>query len=101
VRARGKYTLLILDGYDSHVTQALIGYAHASKILLLMFPPHATHALQPLDVACYRLLVQAAKRAEIDARKEEAIRKSNAKKSAQLPKQAKSKTLQKSQSKVT
>jgi hypothetical protein len=38
VRARGKYTLLILDGHNSHVTQALIEYAHSSKILLLMFP---------------------------------------------------------------
>jgi hypothetical protein len=58
VRARGKYRLLILDGHGSHVTQAFIEYAHANKILLLIFPPHATHALQPLDVACYGPLSQ-------------------------------------------
>ena len=56
VRARGKYRLLILDGHDSHVTKAFIEYAHANKILALLFPPHATHALQPLDVACFRSL---------------------------------------------
>ncbi|KAF1925596.1 uncharacterized protein M421DRAFT_69770, partial [Didymella exigua CBS 183.55] len=33
-----------------------IEYAHANKILVLLFPPHATHALQPLDVACFRSL---------------------------------------------
>ncbi|KAF1927806.1 DDE-domain-containing protein, partial [Didymella exigua CBS 183.55] len=58
VRAQGKYRLLILDGHSSHVTKAFIEYAHANKILLLIFPPHATHALQPLDVACYRPLAQ-------------------------------------------
>jgi hypothetical protein len=57
VRARGKYRLLILDGHGSHVTKAFIEYAHANKILVLLFPPHATHALQPLDVACFRSLV--------------------------------------------
>jgi hypothetical protein len=56
VRARGKYRLLILDGHGSHVTKAFIEYAHANKILVLLFPPHATHALQPLDVACFRSL---------------------------------------------
>jgi hypothetical protein len=56
VRARGKYRLLILDGHGSHVTKAFIDYAHANKILVLLFPPHATHALQPLDVACFRSL---------------------------------------------
>jgi hypothetical protein len=58
VRARGKYRLLILNGYGSHVTQAFIEYAYANKILLLIFPLHATHALRPLDVACYGLLSQ-------------------------------------------
>jgi hypothetical protein len=45
VRARGKYRLLVLDGHSSHVTQAFIEYAHTNKILLLVFPLHATHAL--------------------------------------------------------
>jgi hypothetical protein len=44
---------------------------------------------------------QAAKRAQTEARKEEAQRKNNAEKSTQLPKQAKSKASQKPQSKVT
>jgi hypothetical protein len=58
VKARGKYRLLILDGHGSHVTKAFIDYAHEHKILPLIFPPHATHTLQPLDVACFKSLAQ-------------------------------------------
>ncbi len=56
VKARGKYKLLILDGHGSHVTKAFIDYTHKHRILLLIFPPHATHTLQPLDVVCFKSL---------------------------------------------
>jgi hypothetical protein len=57
-KARGKYRLLILDGHGSHVTKRFIDYCDQHRILLLIFPPHASHTLQPLDVACFKPLSQ-------------------------------------------
>ena len=58
-RARRRYRLLILDGHRSHVTPDFIEYAHSHKILLMIFPPHSTHRLQPLDVALFSPLARA------------------------------------------
>jgi len=44
--------LLILDGYRSHITLEFCQYC-LDHILLLCFPPHATHLLQPLDVGLF------------------------------------------------
>jgi hypothetical protein len=55
-KARRRYRLLIIDGHGSHVTKAFIDYCHENKILLFVFPPHATHTLQPLDVVCFKSL---------------------------------------------
>jgi hypothetical protein len=57
-KARRRYRLLIIDGHGSHVTKAFIDYCDQHKILLLIFPPHATHTLQPLDVVCFKSLAQ-------------------------------------------
>ena len=57
-KARRRYRLLILDGHGSHVTKDFINYCDSHKILLLIFPPHATHTLQPLDVVCFKSLSQ-------------------------------------------
>jgi hypothetical protein len=57
-KARRKYRLLILDGHGSYVTKAFIDYCDENKILVLVFPPHATHTLQPLDVSCFKPLSQ-------------------------------------------
>ena len=57
-KARRRWRLLILDGHGSHVTRAFIKYCDEHKILLLIFPPHATHTLQPLDVVCFKPLAQ-------------------------------------------
>jgi hypothetical protein len=40
------------------VTRRFIDYCDNYRILLLIFPPHATHTLQPLDVACFKSLSQ-------------------------------------------
>jgi hypothetical protein len=32
---------------------AFINYCDDNKILLVVFPPHATHSLQPLDVVMF------------------------------------------------
>ncbi|KAF7577485.1 hypothetical protein PtrM4_017250 [Pyrenophora tritici-repentis] len=53
------YRLLLLDGHGSHVTMEFIEYCHDNKILLFVFPPHATHTLQPLDVVMFKPLSNA------------------------------------------
>jgi hypothetical protein len=50
------YRLLLLDGHGSHPTMDFINYCDDNKILLAVFPPHATHTLQPLDVGMFKLL---------------------------------------------
>lgn len=43
--------LLLLDGHHSHTKNIeLIAFARDQGIILLCFPPHCTHRLQPLDV---------------------------------------------------
>jgi hypothetical protein len=58
-KARRKWRLLILDGHGSHVTMDFISFCDANKILLMVFPPHATHSLQPLDVVMFAPLSSA------------------------------------------
>ena len=45
--------LLLLDNHRSHVTLETIDYAKEHGIVLLSFPPHCSHKLQPLDRAVY------------------------------------------------
>jgi hypothetical protein len=52
-KARGFWRLLILDGHSSHITMSFIDYCSRHKILLLIYPPHSTQTLQPLDVGCF------------------------------------------------
>ncbi|EUC26702.1 hypothetical protein COCCADRAFT_42287 [Bipolaris zeicola 26-R-13] len=42
-----------------HLTPSFIEYCHAHRILLAVFPPHATQSLQPLDVGVYSPLATA------------------------------------------
>lgn len=52
-KARSSYRILILDGHGSHLTDDFISYCDSNKILLMVFPPHSTHSLQPLDVVLF------------------------------------------------
>ena len=52
-KARRQWRLLILDGHGSHLTPDFLAYCDANRILLMVFPPHSTHSLQPLDVAIF------------------------------------------------
>jgi len=52
-KARRSWRLLIVDGHGSHITWSFIKYCDRNRILLLVFPPHSTHTLQPLDVALF------------------------------------------------
>jgi hypothetical protein len=51
--AGGKPRVLLLDGHSSHYTLDVVQFARAHNITLLAYPPHCTHALQGLDVACF------------------------------------------------
>jgi hypothetical protein len=55
-KARQSWRLLILDGHESHTSMAFINYCDQNRILLAVFPPHATHTLQPLDVVMFKSL---------------------------------------------
>lgn len=45
----GKKVLLVLDNHDSHLYVPTIEFCKANGIVLLSFPPHTSHKLQPLD----------------------------------------------------
>jgi hypothetical protein len=57
--ASTRYRLLLLNGHRSHVTMDFINYCYNHKILLAVYPPHATHTLQPLDVVMFKPLANA------------------------------------------
>ena len=52
-RKTGVYRLLVLDGHESHHSDAFEQYCKDNKIITLCMPPHSSHILQPLDVACF------------------------------------------------
>jgi hypothetical protein len=49
----GAYRLLIIDGHESHNSQEFRDRCKEKNIKLLFMPPHSSHLLQPLDVACF------------------------------------------------
>lgn len=60
-KARRSWRLLIIDGHGDHVSVEFIEYCHANKILLMVYPLHSTHTLQPLDVVIFAPLAAAYK----------------------------------------
>jgi hypothetical protein len=52
-KSRRRWRLLFVDGYDSHVTLPFLEQLYKHKILVAVYPPHATYRLQPLDVGCF------------------------------------------------
>lgn len=50
----GRYRLLLLDGYGSHLTYEFWEYAKENRICLFRLPPHSTHLTQPLDVGVFQ-----------------------------------------------
>ncbi|KKA23088.1 hypothetical protein T310_2814 [Rasamsonia emersonii CBS 393.64] len=52
-RTAGKYRLLILDDHHSHATAEFDQFCTENMIIPLYLPPHSSHLLQPLDVACF------------------------------------------------
>jgi hypothetical protein len=58
-KARRSYRLLILDGHGSHITMDFLDYCDQNRVLVMIFPPHSTHTLQPLDVVMFKPLSSA------------------------------------------
>lgn len=45
--------LIVLDNHASHLSVDMINYCRENGIILLSFPPHTSHKLQPLDRSVY------------------------------------------------
>lgn len=45
--------LLLLDNHEAHVTVKAVNFCRENGIIMLSFPPHTSHKLQPLDVSVY------------------------------------------------
>jgi hypothetical protein len=58
-RVRGRFRLLILDGYGSHLTPQFDRICAENDIIPLCMPSHSSHLLQPLDVGCFAVLKRA------------------------------------------
>lgn len=52
-------TLLLLDNHSSHMALKNIEFCRENGIILLTFPPHCTHKLQPMDRAIFGPLKKA------------------------------------------
>jgi len=46
--------LLYLDGHKSHIDMSLAKMARDNQVSIICLPAHATHFLQPLDVAVFK-----------------------------------------------
>lgn len=42
-----------MENHESHINLGAVEYARANGIVILTFPPHCSHRLQPLDVSVY------------------------------------------------
>lgn len=45
--------LLLLDNHESHVSLETVEFSRANGMVILTFPPHCSHRMQPLDVGVY------------------------------------------------
>ncbi|KAJ8934666.1 hypothetical protein NQ314_013232 [Rhamnusium bicolor] len=45
--------LLIVDNHETHISLNAINYCRDNGIVMLSFPPHCTHRMQPLDIGVY------------------------------------------------
>jgi len=51
--------ILLLDGHHSHKTMEACLYARDNGLIIITFPPHCMHRLQPLDVSFFKSLKSA------------------------------------------
>lgn len=55
-KARHSWRLLSVDGHDSDIYLQFLDYYDKNRILVVQFPSHSTHTLQPLDVVAFKSL---------------------------------------------
>ncbi|KAJ8070928.1 hypothetical protein OCU04_001286 [Sclerotinia nivalis] len=58
-RTKGKYRMLVLDGYESHESIPFQSYCKANNIICIRLPPHSSHLTQSFDVGCFGVLKRA------------------------------------------
>ena len=51
--SKDRPVLLLLDNHDSHLSVRVLEYAKANGVVMLSFPPHCSHKLQPLDCSIF------------------------------------------------
>ncbi|KAB0790231.1 hypothetical protein PPYR_15434 [Photinus pyralis] len=51
--SRENPVLLLLDNHESHLAIKTINFAKENNVIMLSFPPHCSHRLQPLDRSVY------------------------------------------------
>ncbi|KAG8856248.1 hypothetical protein FRB96_006560 [Tulasnella sp. 330] len=75
----GHARFLFVDGHRSHCTLEALDFAAANNIALVSYPPHTTHALQGLDVACFGSLKTywGQEKTDVENRKRQRITKEN------------------------
>ncbi|KAF1926399.1 DDE-domain-containing protein, partial [Didymella exigua CBS 183.55] len=54
--SQGRWRLLLLDGHGSHTPIDFMWTCRRHQIYLLYLPPHASHVLQPLDLAPFSVV---------------------------------------------
>lgn len=45
--------LLMIDNHESHINLNVVANARKNGVIIVTFPPHCSHKLQPLDVSVY------------------------------------------------
>lgn len=51
--SKDERVLLIIDNHETHLSVEVLEKASAAGVVILTFPPHTSHRLQPLDVSVY------------------------------------------------
>jgi hypothetical protein len=52
------WRLLLVDGHNSHLNIRFLNWCEQHRIIIMVYPPHLTHRLQPLDVSVFGPLSQ-------------------------------------------
>jgi hypothetical protein len=61
-RQQGAWRILLLDGFESHLSMEVLEFAEQYKILLYYLPSYTTYLTQPLDVGLFGPIARAYKK---------------------------------------
>jgi hypothetical protein len=59
-----EYHLLLLDGHESNWNLEMVEFARQYNVIILQFPPHTSHILQPLDCNVFRRVKECLRKAK-------------------------------------